>query len=88
MTLEGINSGALSGVPFDYVPVTPSDSADLPDADAVVGLRIGGAGTVRVTTFRGDTRNLTVAAGEYLPLAKIRRVHSSGTTATMEAALA
>lgn len=66
-------------VALDLIPVTPSDSADL-DIPARA-LRIGGAGTLRVTTYTGQVRNTNVAAGEVL-LLFTTRVHSTGTSAT------
>lgn len=64
---------------IDLVPVTPNDGADL--VRYARGLRIGGAGTLRITTLSGNERNTSVTAGEVL-LVAARRVHATGTTAT------
>lgn len=63
----------------DLVPITPNDDTDL-DLFARA-IRVGGAGTLRITTLRGNVRNTSVAAGELL-LVGARRVHETGTTAT------
>lgn len=42
---------------------------------------VGGAGTVAVTTWGGDTVTFTVPGGAELPVA-VRRVHTAGTTAS------
>lgn len=64
---------------IDLVPVVPSDTVDLPMFARA--LRIAGAGTLRITTLRGNVRNTNVAAGETLDVA-VRRVHATGTSAT------
>lgn len=67
------------------VAVTPSDSADLTD-DARC-LWIGGAGAVKVTTVGGSTETFSgCTAGSILPV-QVRRVFSTGTTATLILAL-
>lgn len=72
----------------DLVPITPSDSADLPKAARALRCSPGGAaGTVRFVGPGGTTRNTSIALGELLPV-QVVRVHSTGTTATgLEAVL-
>lgn len=60
--------------------VTPNDSADLPNSARAI--QVFGAGTLKVTTIGGQTHALpSVAAGFLLPW-QIKRVWSTGTTAT------
>ena len=66
----------------DLVPVTPSDAADLPQpARAIRCSPIGGAGTLRITTYTGQVRNTAIAQGEVLTV-YAARVHATGTSAT------
>lgn len=70
----------ISGPATDLVPVTPSDSADLPDA--AVALYVAGAGAVVIDTISGPApRTVPVAANMLLPVG-VRRVRATGTTAT------
>jgi hypothetical protein len=70
-------SGALA--------VTPSDSTDF--TRRVRGLYVGGAGDISAVFSDGSTATLAgVPAGSVLP-AYIRRVNSTGTTATNIVAL-
>ena len=75
----------VSGIVDYMATVAPSDSADLPDAGRVVGVRAGGAGNLAVRFFdRPDTETVTIVgvlAGETIP-ARIRRVMNSNTNAT------
>lgn len=67
------------------VAVTPSDATDLSLAEANVGptLYVGGAGNVSVETIGGDEVIFSgVAAGSFMPL-QVRKVRSTGTTATL-----
>jgi len=58
--------------------ITPNDAG----TELWTTLRVGGGGTLRVTTARGQVINFAgVAAGEWFPL-KVRRVWATGTTAT------
>lgn len=66
-------------VAVDVVPVTPSDAADL--ANHARAIRAQAAGTLRITTFKGNVRDTFIAAGEILPVYAIR-IHATGTTAT------
>jgi len=65
--------------------ITPSDTVDFsrpPDA-----IWVGGAGTVAVVSQSGVVSTLTaVAAGTTLPMV-VRRINSTGTTATALVAL-
>lgn len=66
--------------------VTPNDNADL--SAVTRGLYVGGAGTVRVTLER-DSSSVDIVgavAGSVLPL-RVKKVHSTGTTATSLVAL-
>lgn len=72
--------------PVDAFDITPDDSSDVtstaPNGDTIIGvraLRAKQAGTVRVTTANGQTRDLEMAAGEVITLC-VSRVHASGTT--------
>lgn len=73
---------------IDLVPITPSDSVDLPTAARMIRCRpTGAAGTIRVTTAAGQVRNSAIALGETLNLS-VTRVHATGTAATgLEAVL-
>lgn len=62
------------------VPVTPSDSTDLPNGYCR-GFHVNGAGNVKFTDLNGNSNTLTVVAGIPLPYAAIR-IWATGTTAT------
>lgn len=75
--------------------VTPSDSTDLTLSGATItagtnngpALYIGGAGDVKVTMYGGQTVTFVgVPAGSFLPI-QVKRVWSTGTTATSILAL-
>ena len=70
----------LSGIPTDYLPVTPSDNADNVGS-ACTGLYATAAGNIRVVTRSGETRDIPVPAQTPLPIL-CSRVHAAGTTAT------
>jgi hypothetical protein len=70
---------SLNGPARDFVPVTPSDSADL--ANVAVSLYVTVAGTLVVDTVAGNTRTLEVGDFALLPLG-VRRVRATGTTAS------
>jgi hypothetical protein len=72
-------TASLNGPAHDIVPVTPNDGADLPDV--AVALYVETAGTLRVTTVSGNTRDLSVADFAIVPVG-ITRVHATGTSAT------
>lgn len=66
-------------VAVDVVPVTPSDTADLPAHARAI--RAQAAGTLRILTYNHHVRNTFIAAGELLPV-YVKRVYATGTTAT------
>jgi hypothetical protein len=59
--------------------VTPSDTDDL--AEASRAINVATSGTVRVTTVKGTTATVFVAAGIAFPI-RVTRIWSSGTTAS------
>ena len=66
----------------DIIPVTPSDTVDLPDGECRC-LYIDSSGTIKVITAAGNTRGpINVSAGTYL-LVRCTRVFSTDTTATV-----
>ena len=66
--------------PEDAAAVTPSDSTDLPQFSVIY---VGGAGNVKVTTAQGSAVTFSgVNAGTVIPV-RVRRVWSTGTTATL-----
>ena len=73
-----------SGPATKAIAITPSDSADFPAPDTYTkGLYVGGDGDVKVLLVE-DTTAVTfvgMKAGSVYPL-KIKRVYSTGTTAT------
>ena len=71
-------ASSLAGPATDLVPVTPSNSDDLPRYALALYIETGG--TLRVNTIRGEMRQIQVADFSLLPVG-VRRVHTSGTTA-------
>ena len=70
--------------PEDAAAVTPSDSVDLPQFSVIY---VGGAGNVKVTTAQGSVVTFSgVNAGTVIPV-RVRRVWSTGTTATLMTAV-
>ncbi|MBP9181975.1 MAG: hypothetical protein KBF78_02485 [Fuscovulum sp.] len=69
---------ALSGPAHDLLPVTPSDSSDLPVVALALYVQTGGS--LSIVTEAGNTRAVTVADFSILPVG-VRRVHLTGTTA-------
>ena len=63
----------------DVLPVTPSDTVDLPDG--VRCLLIGTAGNLQVTTAAGEIRALTNVPVGYF-MCQVSRVWATNTTAT------
>lgn len=64
-------------VAVDIVPVTPSDTVDLPlHARA---LRAQAGGTIRITSLLGIVRDTYILDGEVLPV-YAKRIHATGTT--------
>ncbi|RMH39574.1 MAG: hypothetical protein D6688_13930 [Alphaproteobacteria bacterium] len=70
---------SLNGPATDIQPVTPSDSADLPDV--AVALYVETAGTLSIVTVAGGARTVAVTDNAILPVG-VRRVNATGTTAT------
>lgn len=88
-TLAAMVAGARKEDALDaynlWATVTPSDSVDLPRLTR--GLWVGGAGTLAAVMQNNQMPvALTVPAGAWLPMA-VRRVNSTGTTATAIVAL-
>jgi len=69
---------SISGPATDALPVTPSDTTDLPLV--AISLYVETGGTVVLDTAAGQTRTIDVADYSILPLG-VRRVHATGTTA-------
>lgn len=69
----------LSGPANDLQPVTPNNSADLPEMAVALYVTTGGA--VAFTSAAGESRTVTVPDGFILPCG-VKRVLSTGTTAT------
>ncbi len=68
--------------PGDAAAVTPNDSVDLAEPSVIYVGGFGTTGAVRVTTAQGTTVTfLGVPAGFVIPV-QVRRVWSTGTTAT------
>lgn len=62
----------------DIFPITPSDSADLPQV--AVGIYVEQGGALRIDTVAGHTRTVLVGNLCLLPVG-VRRVRLTGTTA-------
>ena len=61
------------------VAVTPSDTVDLTNSGF---LYVGAAGDVKVDTSDGDTVTFTALAAGIVHPIRVKRVYSTGTTAT------
>lgn len=84
--LQALGSGQrVSGgldqtfVAVDVIPVTPSNTVDLPTHARALRARVGG--DLRIETYNGEVRNTFIADGELLPV-YAKRIHATGTTAT------
>ena len=69
----------------DVIPATPSDTVDVGRVDGryPIGISIGVAGTLRVTTAAGATRNFSateLSIATTYPI-RVTRVHLTGTDA-------
>lgn len=72
-------ANAVKGLPEWAADITPNDSTDLDFSSTVY---IGGSGNCKVTTVRGNAVTFNgLSEGDILPV-KVRRVWSTGTTAT------
>lgn len=69
----------LAGPATDMVPITPSDTADLPAVALALYAETGG--TIVFTSAGGATRTVRVADFSMLPVG-VRRVRATGTTAS------
>lgn len=63
----------------DVLPVTPSNTVDLPFIARAIRARAGG--DIRITSGAGIVRDTFIGDGELLPVA-VTRIHATGTTAT------
>jgi hypothetical protein len=72
-------TSSLAGPANDMLPVTPSNTADLPHV--ALGLYIETGGTLSIVTETGLVRQVAVADFSILPVG-VRRVNASGTTAS------
>ncbi len=70
---------SLDSPPSHMAAVTPSDDQDL--ATVSRGINVAGEGAVRITTARGETAAVHVAAGIVFPI-RARKIWATGTTAT------
>lgn len=78
-----IGSLGTSSQGTDLVPIVPSDTVDLPITARAIRCRPDGvAGTLRFVAFNGELRNTHIAAGETL-MVLAKRVHATGTSATL-----
>ena len=66
-------------VPKDWVPITPDDDTDL---DGIMSLYVFGAGTLSVVTADGNIRNLPTVQANWEFKCQVKRVRSTGTTAS------
>lgn len=67
----------------DLIPVTPSDSANFTTDARAIGCRPDGVGgTLRFTALSGEVRNTYIASGEVKQVGA-KRIHATGTTATL-----
>ena len=76
---------------IDAIPITPNDSADIPDV-SIAGetrkaraLYVGTVGAVKITTIAGNVRIILAVVGLY-PV-QVTRVWATSTTATNISAL-
>lgn len=68
-----------AGVATDLVPITPSDTADLPEA--CWAIYVNTPGNIRIKTLRGTVVTLSAVPVGVLPVGAAR-VYATGTTAT------
>ncbi|MEM6488297.1 MAG: hypothetical protein AAF677_08520 [Pseudomonadota bacterium] len=68
-----------TGPGLDYVPVTPSDTADFPVVAVAVYAETGGS--ISFTSQKGTSRTVQVPNYGYL-LCGVRRINATGTTAS------
>ncbi|MCV2882219.1 hypothetical protein [Actibacterium sp. XHP0104] len=70
---------SLNGPATDILPVTPSDTTDLPQI--AVALYVETGGVVAFITAAGETRSVTLPDFAFLPVGA-SRILATGTTAT------
>lgn len=76
---RNMRAGSYSGPGSDYIPVTPSDVADL--SEEAASLYVERGGQIRFVTRRGEIRTLEVADFSWV-LCFVRAVRDTGTTAS------
>ncbi|MCV6598576.1 MAG: hypothetical protein OIF40_16030 [Mangrovicoccus sp.] len=82
---EGYTAG-LTAPGIDADPITPSDSADLPQVSR--GIYVGSTGHIRVELLSGkEVTFRNMQAGGFYPL-RVRKVLATGTTANNLVAIA
>ncbi len=72
-------TASLQGPATDIQPVTPDDSADLPNV--ALALYVENGGTVSIVTVKGESRAIELPDFAILPVG-VRRVAATGTTAS------
>ncbi len=70
---------SLDGPARDIIPVTPSNSVDLPEV--ALALYVQSGGILSIVTIQGQTRTVTVGDLSILPVG-VLRVNLTGTTAS------
>ncbi|SDW15074.1 hypothetical protein SAMN05444336_101253 [Albimonas donghaensis] len=78
-TLFNGHGPAAYGIPADDLPVTPSDSEDLPKV--AMAIYCAGAGTIVYDTLEGESRERDVP-DHFTFFCAVKRVRATGTTAT------
>lgn len=78
---QGQTVFAITGLPTHGELVTPDDSNDLSKHGYLRADGLGDVTAVPAQSESGDTIVCTLVAGEFFPC-MVRRVHSTGTTAT------
>jgi hypothetical protein len=78
MTIFKANALTAAGPATDILPVTPSNTTDLPFVASALYVQTGGA--ISFVTVRGQTRTVTVGDLSLLPVGVVR-VRATGTTA-------
>lgn len=69
----------LESPAVNLIEITPNDTQDLSEFSRALNVAV--SGMVRVTTVRGDTATINIAAGIPFPV-RVRRVWQTGTTAS------
>lgn len=70
---------SLDGPALDILPVTPSDSIDIPSVAIALYVEVGGL--ISILTVAGGNRVVALGDRSYLPVGVVR-VMATGTTAT------